>query len=135
MRKILAIVFTSVLLLAACSSNSTPDLALTIILHCGSDNDACSIEEETACEGRGRWDDFRDHNEIVVNDNANKLMARHDLSMGTYDASANTCTFSETIDIKSSARYRILIAERGPFDITKTTLEEQNWSAVLEFNN
>lgn len=135
MRKLLTTIFASALVLAACSSTSVSDLKLIMILLCGSDDDACSIEEDNACEGHGRWDDFRDHNEIAVYDNSDKLMERHDLAMGTFDPSNNTCTFSETINVKSTARYRIFIDKRGPFDITKSTLENQNWTAVLEFNN
>lgn len=135
MREKLLMLFAAATLLAACSSTSTPDLKLIFILHCGSDNDACSVEADNLCEGRGRWDQFRDHNEIVVNDNSDKLIKRQDLEMGTFDEGANTCTFSETIGIKSTSRYRIYVDDRGPFDVLKSTLEDQNWTLVLEFNN
>lgn len=122
-------------LLVACSSTSTPDMKLIMILHCGADNATCSIEEDNLCEGRGRWDQFRDHNEIVVNDNGDKLIKRQDLAMGTFDDVNGTCMFSETIAMKSSSRYRIYIDDRGPFDVMKSTLEDQNWTLILEFNN
>lgn len=122
-------------LLVACSSTSTPDLKLIMMLHCGEDNDACSIQEDNLCEGRGRWNQFRDHNEVIVNDNSDKLIKRQDLGMGTFDDINGTCMFSETISMKSSSRYRIYIDDHGPFDVLKSTLEDQNWTLVLNFND
>lgn len=135
MRAKILMLFTTLALMTACSSTSTPDLKLIMILHCGTDNDACSIEADNSCEGRGRWNQFRDHNEIVVNDTSDKLMKRQDLEMGTFDDVNGTCMFSETISMKSTSRYRIYIDDRGPFDVMKSTLEDQNWTLVLEFNH
>ena len=130
-----ALMFSALLFLTACGSTSTPDLKLIMILHCGADSDACTVEDDNACSGRGRWGQFRDSNDIVVNDNADKLVTRHEIEMGTFDSTSNTCTFSEDISMKSSTRYRIYIDDLGPFDVLKSTLEDQKWNHVLEFNN
>lgn len=135
MRRSLSIIFAlSLAFLSACGSTSTPDLKLILILACGENTDQCNISENDECEGRGRWNDLRDHEEIRIEDNGGTMFRRHDLQMGNYDEASNTCTFSEDIAMKSSARYHIYIGELGPFDITKTTLENQNWVATLEFN-
>lgn len=120
---------------SACSSTSTPDLKLVMILYCGGDGDSCNVEADDSCVGRGRWNDFRQDADIVINDTGGKLVKRHEMEAGTYDNILGTCTFSETIAMKASSRYEITVGDHGPFYITKSDLEKQNWAAVLEFNN
>lgn len=134
MRRRFLPLMAALLMLSACSNTSTPDLNLIMILHCGDNNDACDVEDDNTCEGRGTWGALQDSNEVRVHDNSDKLIKRQHMKMGTFDSDAGTCTFNETINIKSTSRYRIYVDKRGPFDILKSTLEDQEWTAVLEFN-
>lgn len=102
MRSRFLMLFATVVLLAACSSTSTPDLKLIMILHCGSDNDACTMLDDDTCRGRGRFSNFREDADVVINDNGGKLMTPHEIGAGTYDEINGTCTFSDDIATKSS---------------------------------
>lgn len=135
MREKLLMLFATAMLLAACSSTSTPDLKLIMILHCGTNNDSCNVTDDKECSGRGRFSDFREDADVIINDNGNNLVKRHEIGPGTFDENSGTCTFSDEIATKSSSRYRIYVEDAwGPFDFLKSELGNQNWSVVLEFN-
>lgn len=133
MRQRILLLIATLTLLAACSSTSTPDLNVILILHCGSDD--CEIHDDNRCEGRGRWNDFSNHGDIVVTDNMGDLIKREEMELGNYDDVNNTCMFSEMIDITSSASYGISVGDHRGTKVMKSTLEDQNWRQVLVFND
>ena len=124
----------SVVVLSACGSTSTPDLNVTILLHCGSDNDDCSIDGDV-CRGSGRFNDLRSGMEVRIERMNGDLVDRAEADDGVLNAANNTCTFTTTHGMKSSAGYQIYAGDRGPFTVTKTTLENSNWAVTYEFNN
>lgn len=132
---LIVIAILSLFAMTGCGSTSTPDLKLIAILYCGDDQGACDVSDDNSCRGSGRWNPLREDADIQIADNGNKVFEKHEMGPGNYDSATSTCTFSEDITMKSSARYRITIGDLGPFDITKTTLENQKWIATLEFNN
>lgn len=135
MRVKLLTLLVSVAMLAACSSTSTPDLTLIMILYCGDDGNACRMHDDNQCAGRGRFNDLGDDRDIVIENDSGKQLSKHEMDYGQFDDVNNTCMFSETISMQSTSRYNIFIGDFGPYQIMKSALEDQNWTAVWEFNN